>query len=228
MMEVADRTEMDKKGGHLAKRKRDGQLVLRELAQCPEDDLDSFQDIERYRYFNTNNLWINLEAFQKVMEEQDYQMGLPMIRNRKTVDPRDSCSTPVYQLETAMGSAIAVFKGSQAVRVPRTRFAPVKKTDDLLVVRSDVYLLSDDFEVIQNPERSTKAPVVELDGRFYKFVSDLDARFPQGAPSLLECERLRVEGDFLFEENVICRGEVELRNDSEDQVSIGAGTILCA
>ena len=33
IMEVAERTEADKKGGHLAVRKSDGQLLLRESAQ---------------------------------------------------------------------------------------------------------------------------------------------------------------------------------------------------
>ncbi len=226
MMEVADRTEMDKKGGHLAKRKTDGQLVLRELAQCPDYDLDAFQDIQRYQYFNSNNLWINLGALKQIMIKRNNQLGLPMIRNQKTVDPRDSTSTPVFQLETAMGSAIGIFNGSHAVRVPRTRFAPVKKTDDLLAVRSDAYVLSEDFEVIPNPRRTAASLVVELDPRFYKFISDLDARFPKGAPSLLYCERLHVVGDYLFEEGVFCRGTVELRNDTEGQIVIPAGTIL--
>ena len=226
MMEVADRTEMDKKGGHLARRQIDGQFILRELAQCPDDDLDAFQDIQRHKYFNTNNLWINLEALREIMVRRNNRLGLPMIRNQKTVDPRDGTSTPVFQLETAMGSAIGVFSGAQAVRVPRTRFAPVKKTDDLLAVRSDAFILSEDFEVLPNPKRTSEPPVVELDPKYYKFVSDLDARFPKGAPSLLFCDRLHVIGDFLFEEGIVCRGNVELRNDTEGQIIIPAGTIL--
>jgi len=226
MMEVADRTEMDKKGGHLARRQTDEQFVLRELAQCPNDDLDAFQDIRRHKYFNTNNLWINLEALQQIMIRRNYRLGLPLIRNQKTIDPRDSSSMPVFQLETAMGSAIAVFEGSQAVRVPRTRFAPVKKSDDLLSVRSDAYILSKDFEVIPNPKRTMEPPVVVLDPQYYKFVTDLEARFPHGAPLLLHCDRLLIAGDFLFEEGVICRGSVELRNDTQAQIVIPAGTIL--
>lgn len=226
MIEIADRTEMDKKGGHLARWREDGRYVLRELAQCPNDDLDAFQDIHRHSYFNTNNLWINLDALRRIMAQRNNRLGLPMIRNLKTIDPRDSMSTPVYQLETAMGSAISVFDGSHAVRVPRTRFAPVKKTDDLLAVRSDAYILSNEYEVIPNPERSSEPPIVALDSRYYKFVTDLDARFPNGAPSLLHCDRLHVVGDFLFEEGVICRGSVELHNETKDQIVVPAGTIL--
>ncbi len=226
MMEVADRTEMDRKGGHLARRRTDGQLVLRESAQCPVSDLDAFQDTQRHKYFNTNNLWINLDAFKKIMAERNNQLGLPMIRNQKTVDPKDSTSTPVIQLETAMGSAIAVIDGSQAIRVPRTRFLPVKKSDDLLAVRSDAFVISDGFEVIPNPKRMLGTLMIELDPRFYKFAADLDARFPHGAPSFLYCEQFSVTGDFMFEEGVICRGSVFLQNDSDDQIVIPAGTIL--
>lgn len=226
MMEVADRTEMDKKGGHLARRASDGQLILRESAQCPDEDMAAFQDTSRHKYFNTNNLWLHLPALKRLLEEMDYRLGLPMIRNAKTVDPRDSSSTPVYQLETAMGSAIAVFSEAQALRVPRTRFAPVKTTDDLLAVRSDAYVLTDDFHVVKNPDRQVDQLVVMLDPAYYKFVTDLDARFPHGAPSLLECLRFRVEGDFKFSRGVICKDVVRLMNESDEQVEIAAGTVL--
>ena len=225
MMEAADRTEMDKKGGHLAQMP-DGQLILRESAQCPDADFDAFQDISRHKYFNTNNLWINLPALQKVLDEQNNMLRLPMIRNSKTVDPRDPNSPAVYQLETAMGSAIAVFAGAAALRVPRARFAPVKKTDDLLAVRSDAYLLSDDAHVMPNSARSHELLTVELDGTHYKFVNDLDARFPAGPPSLLECEKLSIQGDFVFGADVVCRGVVELVNEGETAVAISDGTVL--
>ncbi|MEJ2747421.1 MAG: UTP--glucose-1-phosphate uridylyltransferase [Anaerolineae bacterium] len=225
MMEVADRTEMDKKGGHLAQRS-DGQLILRESAQCPDADKDAFQDITRHKYFNTNNLWINLPALQQVLDEQDHMLRLPMIRNRKTLDPRDPESPAVYQLETAMGSAIAVFEGAAALRVPRSRFAPVKKTDDLLAVRSDAYLLTDDDHIISNPARTIDSLTIELDAAHYKFVNDLDARFPYGPPSLLDCERLSIQGDFVFGADVVCRGGVELVNESNTAVHIPDGAVL--
>ena len=55
-------------------------------------------------------------------------LALPLITNKKSVNPRDGSSAPVFQLETAMGSAIECFDGAAAVVVPRTRFAPVKTT----------------------------------------------------------------------------------------------------
>ncbi len=225
MMEVADRTEMDRKGGHLAQRP-DGQLILRESAQCPEEDQDTFQDIRRYRYFNTNNLWFHLPSLQRVMQEQDYQLGLPIIRNRKTVDPRDADSTAVYQLETAMGSAIAIFAGAQAVRVGRERFAPVKTTNELLAVRSDAYELTPDFRIVPGAARHMIHFVVNLDPTYYRFVFDLEARFPHGAPSLSQCTRFEVYGDVCFGKGVVCRGEVVIKNESGRQVTIPDGTVL--
>ncbi|MFQ5615198.1 MAG: UTP--glucose-1-phosphate uridylyltransferase, partial [Anaerolineales bacterium] len=150
----------------------------------------------------------------------DGVLGLPLIRNAKTVDPQDRSSTPIYQLETAMGSAIAVFEGAQAVRVPRTRFAPVKTTNDLLAVRSDAYSLTGDYRVVPNPARQGDPPVVDLDARYYKLIDDLEARFPQGAPSLAFCSRLSVEGDFRFGKNITIEGNTHLQNLSERQVAI--------
>jgi UTP--glucose-1-phosphate uridylyltransferase len=225
LMEVADRTPSDRKGGHLACR-RDGRLVLRELAQCPEADRDAFQDISRYRYFNTNNLWLHLPTLARVMEEQDYFLGLPMIRNLKTVDPRDKASPKVYQLETAMGSAIAVFEGAQAVRVPRSRFAPVKKTDDLLAVRSDAYRLTEHYRIELAPERGNVPPVVQLDPECYGLIDEMDARFPHGAPSLLQARSFQVKGDFRFGCGVVARGDVRLENAGPEQKLVPDGIVL--
>lgn len=224
MMEVADRTEMDKKGGHLAQRK-DGQLILRESAQCLPEDTRYFQDISRHKYFNTNNLWFHLPTLKQVLEVQDYRLGLPMIRNSKPVDPRLTDSTPVYQLETAMGAAIAVFKGAQAVRVPRTRFAPVKTTDDLLLVRSDVYEMTDNFMVLPENGRSPQT-VVSLDASYYKIVCDFDARFPHGVPSMKKCTRLEVVGDVVFGKGIVCEGDVQIINESDTQVVLDDGLVL--
>lgn len=225
MMEVADRTAADRKGGHLAQRP-DGQFILREIAQTPDEDLDRFQDIARHKYFNTNNLWLNLPALKAVLEANDDILGLPMIRNQKTVDPRDNSSTPIYQLETAMGSAIGIFKGAGAVRVPRSRFSPVKTTDDLLAIRSDAYVLTEDYRITLNPARKLGNVVVDLDPSFYKLIDDLEARFPHGSPSLVECERLKVQGDFQFGRDIILKGNVTLVNESDGQQVIEDGSVL--
>lgn len=222
MMEVADRTEADKKGGHLAKRPN-GQLLLRESAQCPTADMAAFQDVTRHKYFNTNNLWIRLPALQQLLAAKNNILGLAMIRNAKNLDPRDKTSPPVYQLETAMGSAIAVFEGAQAVRVPKTRFAPIKKTNDLLDVRSDNYILTGTFQIVPNPKRPYGRIVINLDPAYYQLIDQLEARFPYGPPSLLECERLTVKGDIKFGRGVKLKGSVELINSTDRQLEIPNG-----
>jgi UTP--glucose-1-phosphate uridylyltransferase len=225
LMEVADRTEADRKGGHIARR-RGGGLVLRETAQTPDEDLDAFQDISRHRFFNTNSLWIDLHALDARMRAGDGVLGLPMIVNRKTVDPGDPSSTAVVQLESAMGAAIGVFEGAGALRVARRRFAPVKTTNDLLALRSDAYVLTDDARIEPSPRRDGGAPLVDLDARFYKLVRDFDARFPAGAPSLVDCERLEVAGDVAFGRGVVVRGSVRIEHDGAEQRQIPDGTLL--
>lgn len=219
MMEVADRTQADRKGGHLA-RSAQGRLILRESAQCPPEDREAFQDIDRYRYFNTNNLWLDLNALRKVMRERDNLLGLPMIRNEKTVDPRDKQSPPVFQLETAMGSAISVFDGAGAVRVPRSRFSPVKTTNDLLAVRSDTYILTDDYRVMMDPDRGEQELVVDLDPAYYRLVDEMERRFPHGPPSLLECHHFKVRGDIRFGPDVVLQGSVHLQHCGPGQFTI--------
>ncbi|MEP6953229.1 MAG: UTP--glucose-1-phosphate uridylyltransferase [Solirubrobacteraceae bacterium] len=212
-MEVADRTAADRKGGHLAQRP-DGGLVLREIAQTPDDDVEAFQDTSRHRFFNTNTLWVDLHALRGVIDARDGVLGLPMIVNRKTVDPSDKSSPAVVQLETAMGAAIDVFDGARALRVDRARFAPVKTTDDLLALRSDAYELTDDARVALVAGRED-APHVTLDPDYYKLLADFDARFPHGAPSLRECEALTVHGDVTFGHDVVVKGRVELEGPRE-------------
>jgi UTP--glucose-1-phosphate uridylyltransferase len=206
--EVVDRTEADRKGGHLARRRDGGGLVLRETAQVPEEDRDAFEDVERHRFFNANNIWVNLRALERTLEERGGILGLPMIVNRKTVDPSDPSSPEVVQLETAMGAAIAVFDGAAAVHVPRPRFTPVKTTSDLLVVRSDAYELSNDWTIQLTPEREA-APLVDLSSEF-KLLRDFEERFPAGPPSLRAAEALEVDGDVRFGADVVVRGRVRV------------------
>ncbi len=224
LMEVADRTAADRKGGHLARRAAGG-LVLREIAQTADEDVDAFQDVERHRYFNTNTIWLDLRALASVSESAGF-IELPMIVNRKTLDPSDPASPAVIQLETAMGAAIDAFDGALALRVPRTRFLPVKTTDDLLVLRSDAFILDDRWRVALAPERVGVAPLAELDKRYFKLIGDFEARFPDGPPSLVGCDSLTVRGDVRFGRGVVVRGKVTVDQAGEEQLVVADGTVL--
>ena len=220
LMEVVVGTVSERKGGHIARRRVDGQLVLRETAQTPPGDEESFRDYEHWRYYNTNNLWVDLRVLAEELERRHGVLELPLIVNRKTVDPRDPGSPPVLQLESAMGAAIASFPGARVLCVPRTRFAPVKTTDDLLVLRSDVYTLSPELTV--SPQRPDGPPFVELEPRYYKLLDEFEARFPAGAPSLRGADRFVVRGDVRFGSGVVVRGEVELSPEEPERIPAGA------
>lgn len=216
-MEVTRRTPADRKGGHLAL--LDGQLTLREAAMCAEEDRDAFQDIERHRFFNTNNLWLRLDHLAELLEAHDGVLPLPVIHNRKTADPRDPTSPPVVQLETAMGSAITCFPQALAIDVDRSRFAPVKKTSDLLAVRSDAYALTDDHRIVLARARP---PALDLDPSL-KLVDALDEAFPQ-APSLLHCSSLTVRGPVRFAPGVVLHGDIRVENGDSSVKTVPAGT----
>eukprot|EP00928_Gymnodinium_smaydae_P020925 TRINITY_DN180_c0_g3_i1.p1 TRINITY_DN180_c0_g3~~TRINITY_DN180_c0_g3_i1.p1 ORF type:complete len:517 (+),score=102.62 TRINITY_DN180_c0_g3_i1:120-1670(+) len=222
MMEVAARTDADKKGGHLATLAATKGLTLRESAQCPPEDEASFQDVTKYKYFNTNNLWVDLVKLKALFDKEGGAVPLPVMLNEKTVDPRDKKSTKVYQLETAMGAAISAFEGAAAILIPRSRFAPVKKTDDLLALRSDAYVLTEDFRIELAPERKGVPPLVKLDDR-YKFVDAMDTLIPNGVPSLKECSKLTVKGEVEFAAGIEIVGEVTISNKSDGKKVVPAG-----
>lgn len=224
-LEAADRTQADRKGGHLAL-DADGSLLLRESAQVPDGDVEMFSDISRHRYFNTNNLWLDLVALAETISKRDGVLELPLIVNRKTVDPKDAASTPVLQLETAMGAAIALWPDAQAIRVPRTRFGPVKTTNDLLAVRSDAYVLGEDSTIALDPAREGQPPYIDLDSAHFKLVAQFDERFPRGVPSLVGCQRLIVSGDVCFGEQVVIRGDAVIDSPGPQQLRISDGATL--
>ena len=216
MMECCERTENDKKGGHLAIRNSDKHLVLRESAMCSDEDEPAFQDITKHRFFNTNNLWIRLDKLQEIVDKFGGFIPLPMIKNNKTVDPKDDSSQKVVQLETAMGAAIECFDGASAVIVPRTRFAPVKKCNDLLLLRSDAYVITEDFRPVLNPACGGVAPVIALDSKKYKFVGALEEATSEGVPSLVECKRLTIKGKVRMGRSTRFVGNVSITNKSDD------------
>ncbi|MGZ5400762.1 MAG: UTP--glucose-1-phosphate uridylyltransferase [Nocardioides sp.] len=218
-IEAVRRTPSDRKGGHFARRTRDGRIVLRETAQTLPQDEAALADLSRHRYCSTNNLWFDLAAMREALDVRGGILGLPLIRNIKHVDPGDKTSPEVVQVETAMGAAIEVFEDALTIEVGRDRFVPVKTTNDLLVLRSDVYDIGGDFVLDQAADT---IPFVELDADHYKLVGQFDKRFPDGAPSLREATRLTVEGDWTFGRGVRVVGDVELDATSAQRIEPGA------
>jgi UTP--glucose-1-phosphate uridylyltransferase len=194
--------------------------VLRETAQTLPEDQAALADLDRHRFCSTNNLWFDLVAMRDELDRRGGILGLPLIRNLKTLDPGDPRTPKVIQIETAMGAAIELFEDSRTIEVSRDRFIPVKTTNDLLVLRSDVYDIGKDFAL----DPAADVPFVELDPAFYKLVGDFDLRFPDGAPSLRKASSLKVDGDFTFGHGVKVVGDVELEADSAQRIA--AETVL--
>jgi UTP--glucose-1-phosphate uridylyltransferase len=167
LMEVVRRRQADSKGGHLAHHPEHG-LILRELAQCPPQEMAEFQNVQRYKYFNTNNLWVHLASLQHMLAAHNGLLQLPLICNEKLIDLARKDAPRVYQLETAVGHAVGVFRDAQALEVTRERFRPVKTTNDLVALWSDVYLLRDDYTFGANPTSEFgEEPIVHLERHYH-------------------------------------------------------------
>lgn len=154
-------------------------------------DLLQNQEPKPHPYFHCNTLWFDLRVLRQALEERGGVLGLPLIRSSKTVDPTDSGSPRVVQIEAAMGAAIEVFDGARAIAVSRSRFLPVKTTDDLLLLRSDVYQQAADGTLGRAVD---PAPLVSQDPCFYRTMANFEARFPAGPPSLRAATSLSVAG----------------------------------
>ncbi len=221
-IEAVRRTPSDRKGGHFARRKDDGRIVLRETAQTLEEDQEALADLGRHRFMSTNNLWFDVEAMLAELHRREGVLGLALIKNRKTVDPTDSSSPEVIQVESAMGAAIEVFDGARTIEVGRDRFVPVKTTNDLLVLRSDCYELDDEARLRQVPE---EIPYVDLPAD-YKLVGDFD-RLIETPPSLVGARSLTVEGAWTFGDQVRVVGAAKVPADGApgrlEHTTIGQG-----
>ena len=115
-----------------------------------------------FRIFNTNNLWVDLNAIKRVVEKNELDMEV--IVNPKHLDR----GVDVIQLETAAGAAIKNFRGACGINVPRSRFLPVKKTSDLLLLMSDLYDI-ENGRLTMSPMRSfPTTPLIKLGSNFDK------------------------------------------------------------
>lgn len=217
IMEVTDKTKADIKGGTLID--YDGQIRLLELAQVPAEHKGDFTSIKKFKIFNTNNIWVRIDAIKRVVREKT--LDLEVIVNHKTLGSTDE---KVIQLESAVGAAIKHFEGSHGVNVPRSRFLPVKSCSDLFIVQSDLYTLSHG-ELVPNPKRVfPSVPIVKL-GDHFKKVPNYLARFA-GPVQIIELDHLTVTGDVTFGKDVTLKGTVIIVANHGNRIDIPSGTVL--
>ncbi|XP_038702092.1 UTP--glucose-1-phosphate uridylyltransferase [Tripterygium wilfordii] len=214
-MEVTPKTLADVKGGTLIS--YEGKVQLLEIAQVPDEHVNEFKSIEKFKIFNTNNLWVNLKEIKRLVEADALRMEI--IPNPKEVD-----GIKVLQLETAAGAAIRFFDHAIGTNVPRSRFLPVKATSDLLLVQSDLYTLVDGF-VLRNKARTNPAnPSIEL-GPEFKKVGNFLSRF-KSIPSIIELDSLKVTGDVWFGAGVVLKGKVSITAKPGVKLEIPDGAVL--
>ncbi|XGW14160.1 hypothetical protein V3C99_000456 [Haemonchus contortus] len=216
LMEVTNKTRADVKGGTLIQ--YENRLMLLEIAQVPKDYVDEFKSISKFRIFNTNNLWAKLSAIKRVVENNELEMEV--IVNPKHLDR----GLDIIQLETAAGAAVKNFRGACGINVPRSRFLPVKKCSDLLLLMSNLYDIDHGSLTLSEHRSFPTTPLVKLGSSFDK-VSDFLKRF-QGIPDLLELDHLTVSGDVWFGRDVSLKGTVIIIANHGDRIDIPPGSIL--
>jgi UTP--glucose-1-phosphate uridylyltransferase len=221
IMELTDKTKADVKGGTIID--SDGKVRLLEIAQVPKEHVNEFKSIKKFKYFNTNNIWLNVQAIKRVVEENELEMEI--IPNEKSIpaDKKGEADQAIYQLETAVGAAIRHFKNAHGVNVPRRRFLPVKTCSDLMVVKSDLYRL-EHGQLVMDPNRFGGVPVIKL-GTDFKKVSDFQKRIAS-IPRIVELDHLTVTGPVNLGRNVTLKGTVIIVASEGSTIDIPPGSVL--
>jgi len=201
----------------------DGRLSLLEIGQVPAEHHQDFQDIETFQYFNTNNLWVDLQAVKEMIHHD--QLRLPIILNHKRC-----AETDIIQIETAMGAGLECFNLPGLIEVSRDRFAPVKKLSDLFLLQSDVYSLNERFQLTLNTERPkqySRLPRITFHSGF-PVGNQLEGGFADPARiSMLHAESLTVGGMVFFAGEQQIRGVVRVENGSQQLLTVTSENIGC-
>lgn len=221
IMELTDKTKADVKGGTIID--YEGSVRLLEIAQVPKQYTNEFKSIKKFKYFNTNNIWLNLKAIKRVVEDNELEMEI--IPNNKSIpaDKKGESDVNIVQLETAVGAAIRHFKNAHGVNVPRRRFLPVKTCSDLMLVKSDLYSLKHGQLVIDD-NRFGPAPLIKL-GNDFKKVSDFQKRI-SSIPKILELDHLTITGAVNLGRGVVLKGTVIIVATEGSTIDIPPGSIL--
>ncbi|KAF5299106.1 hypothetical protein FQR65_LT09464 [Abscondita terminalis] len=217
VMEVTDKTRADVKGGTLIQ--YENKLRLLEIAQVPKEHVDDFKSVKTFKFFNTNNIWAKLDAIDRVLN--DNKLNMEIIINNKSLDN----GINVIQLETAVGAAMKCFEGGVGINVPRSRFLPVKKTSDLLLVMSNLYNLKNGSLVMSPQRMFPTTPLVKLGENHFSKVHEFLGRFAN-IPDIIELDHLTVSGDVTFGGRVSLKGTVIIIANHGDRIDIPAGATL--
>ncbi|EME83487.1 uncharacterized protein MYCFIDRAFT_88125 [Pseudocercospora fijiensis CIRAD86] len=221
IMELTDKTKADVKGGTIID--YEGHARLLEIAQVPKQYVNEFKSIKKFKYFNTNNIWMNLRAVKRVVENNE--LAMEIIPNGKSIpaDKKGEADVSIIQLETAVGAAIKHFQNAHGVNVPRRRFLPVKTCSDLMLVKSDLYTLKHG-QLVMDPNRFGPAPLIKLGGDFKK-VSNFQGRIPS-IPKILELDHLTITGAVNLGRGVILKGTVIIVATEGQTIDIPPGSVL--
>uniref|UniRef100_A0A914CVW0 UTP--glucose-1-phosphate uridylyltransferase n=1 Tax=Acrobeloides nanus TaxID=290746 RepID=A0A914CVW0_9BILA len=215
IMEVTDKTPADVKGGTLIE--INGKIMHLEMPQVPEDHVEDFCSMTTFRIFNTNNIWVNLRA----VKEKLNSISMEIIANKKKLKNGQE----VIQLETSIGGSIRNFESALSVRVGRHRFLPVKKTQDLAAIMSDLYIVDGNYVLRLNPERPIPtAPIVKL-SKHFDSVHEFQRRF-KSISSMKDVVHLTVSGDVVFGKNVVLKGVVVIIADEGHSIEITQGSFI--
>nr|POE99514.1 putative utp--glucose-1-phosphate uridylyltransferase [Quercus suber] len=221
IMELTDKTKADVKGGTIID--YEGQARLLEIAQVPKQYVNEFKSIKKFKYFNTNNIWMNLRAVKRVVENNELSMEI--IPNGKSIpaDKKGEADVSIVQLETAVGAAIRHFSNAHGVNVPRRRFLPVKTCSDLMLVKSDLYTLKHG-QLVMDPNRFGPAPLIKL-GNDFKKVSNFQSRIPT-IPKILELDHLTITGAVNLGRGVVMKGTVIIVATEGSTIDVPPGSVL--
>ena len=221
IMELTDKTKADVKGGTIIN--YDNSVRLLEIAQVPKEHTNEFKSIKKFKYFNTNNIWMSLSAIKRVVENNELEMEI--IPNNKSIpaDKKGESDVNIVQLETAVGAAIRHFQNAHGVNVPRRRFLPVKTCSDLMLVKSDLYSLKHG-QLIMHQDRFGPAPLIKL-GSDFKKVSDFQKRI-SSIPKILELDHLTITGAVNLGRGVILKGTVIIVASEGSTIDIPPGSEL--
>ena len=211
-LELTPKTLNDIKGGTLIR--YGDRLKMLEVAQVPSDHLSEFQDISKFKVFNTNSIWMNIESIREVVEQQTLLNNMDIIVNRKMDGERK-----VIQLEIAVGCAVSAFKNTAAFIVPRNRFLPVKGCSDLFIIQSGLFGLTEDGHMVDKARKVADIPPSIKFGKEFTFVADYQKHM-KVIPNIDKLNSLVVEGNVIFGENVVLEGDVIIRNKKEEEFII--------